>query len=246
VKNFFTDSRYRLAHAIAACVVIAGLFFDKNVWRTFIYGSPSVNPSASQVINMVLMQTAFFVALLFLLWLTTIFIKKKRSIEDKSPSSFTKLQAVLFSVKLFIPVCIIAFVLESASLAVFEKIFNITLPPQDLVKWLQPGIYPDYVRYTLMFMAVIEAPLVEELLFRGVIFRGFGSKLPFLPSLILSGFVFGIVHINAATLIPLSFLGIAFAWVYQKTESILAPVTMHFLFNALNLVLCLFFPELAQ
>ena len=60
-----------------------------------------------------------------------------------------------------------------------------------------------------------------------------------------SGFVFALVHVNAATFLALWFLGAAFAWLYKRTGSILAPMAAHFLFNLLNLALCLFFPELA-
>lgn len=247
MKDFLASSRYKLAHAIAACVVIGGLFLNKNIWRTFIYGSPAVNPPAMHIVTMVLMQMAYFGVLLLFLWISTLFQKKQpvEAAETLAPA-FTKLQAAWFSCKWFIPVCIAAFAIEFASLAIFEKVFNITLPPQDLVRWLQPGVYPDYVRGTLMFMAVIEAPIIEELLFRGVMFRGFAMKLPVWPAMILSGFVFGMVHVNAATLLPLWFLGVAFAWVYWKTRSIIAPIVLHFLFNGLNLILCLYFPELAQ
>ncbi|MBR5025331.1 MAG: CPBP family intramembrane metalloprotease, partial [Victivallales bacterium] len=57
----------------------------------------------------------------------------------------------------------------------------------------------------------------------------------------LSGFLFALAHINAATMIPLWFLGIAFAWLYVRTGTLLAPMAVHFTFNAVNLFLCLFF-----
>jgi membrane protease YdiL (CAAX protease family) len=246
VKDFFSLSRYKLLHSLGACLAIAGLFLNKNVWHTFIYGSPTVNPPSSQIFSMMIMQTGYFGVLILILWLTTLFNKKNEIEHQAFTPLFSKGKAVLFSCKWFIPIALIAFATEFISLGIFEKVFNITLPPQDLVRWLQPGIYPDYVRYSLMFMAVIEAPIIEEVLFRSIIFRGLGTKLPLLPALIISGFVFGIVHVNAATLLPLWFLGVAFAWVYWKTQRIIAPITMHFLFNGLNLVLCLFFPELAN
>jgi membrane protease YdiL (CAAX protease family) len=246
VKAFFADSRYRLAHAIVSCIVTAGLFLDKDIWRAFVYGPPASNPPPSQLIRMVLMQSAFFGALLLLLWVTTLFRGRKTVEEKKETPPFTKIQSVLFACKWFVPVCLLAFATEFLSLGIFKEFFDIELPPQDLVRWLKPGAYPSYVQYTLMAMAVVEAPIVEELLFRGVIFKGLGTKLPLWPSILVSGFVFAMVHVSAATLLPLWILGAAFAWVYAKTGSILAPVSMHFLFNALNLVLCLAFPEMAQ
>ena len=54
----------------------------------------------------------------------------------------------------------------------------------------------------------------------------------------ISGAVFAAVHLNLATFIPLLFLGVAFAWLYEKDGRLTAPVTCHFLFNLVNLIFC--------
>ena len=64
--------------------------------------------------------------------------------------------------------------------------------------------------------------------------------MPVWGAMLLSGFIFAFVHVNAATFIPLWFLGIAFAWLYVRTGTLLAPMAVHFIFNALNLAFCLF------
>ena len=81
--------------------------------------------------------------------------------------------------------------------------------------------------------------------FRGIVFRGFASALPFWGAALLSGAVFALVHVNAASFVALWFLGVAFAWLYARTGTILAPMTAHVLFNAANLLLLVFFPELS-
>ena len=97
-----------------------------------------------------------------------------------------------------------------------------------------------------MILAVlVQAPLLEEPIFRGVVFRGFCRAMPEWGALLLSGVVFALVHVNASSFVPLTFLGVFFAWLYWKSGTILAPMTAHLLFNATNLVLLLFFPELA-
>ena len=58
----------------------------------------------------------------------------------------------------------------------------------------------------------------------------------------LSSAVFAIVHVNAASFVALCFLGCAFAELYRRTGTIIAPMTAHALFNAANLALLPFLP----
>lgn len=116
---------------------------------------------------------------------------------------------------------------------------------QELVKCFADGTYSVPLRAVLVLFVLFQAPLLEEPLFRGILFRGFFRSMPFLPAALLSGAIFALVHVNAASFVALWFLGIAFAWLYHRTGSILAPMTCHFLFNAVNLILVLYFPELA-
>ena len=63
--------------------------------------------------------------------------------------------------------------------------------------------------------------------------------LPQTKPIVTSCFLFAFVHVNAATFIPLWFLGVAFAWLYVRTGTLLAPMAVHFIFNAINLTFCL-------
>ena len=66
------------------------------------------------------------------------------------------------------------------------------------------------------------------------------SGIPVVPML-LSGAVFAAVHLHAATFLPLWFLGVAFAWLYWKSGSLFSSMLCHFLFNLMNLIMCLVF-----
>ncbi len=56
--------------------------------------------------------------------------------------------------------------------------------------------------------------------------RGFGVS-----------FLFALIHGSAAIFIPLFALALALTWLYEKTGNLLAPIVVHGLFNAVNLVL---------
>ena len=64
------------------------------------------------------------------------------------------------------------------------------------------------------------------------------SAIPVVP-LLLSGAVFAAVHLHACTFLPLWFLGVAFAWLYWKSGTLFSTMRCHFLFNLVNLIMCL-------
>ena len=66
-----------------------------------------------------------------------------------------------------------------------------------------------------------------------------GQGFPWGAALV-SGMVFAAVHLHAATFLPLWFLGVAFAWLYWTSGTIRSSMLCHFLFNVINLSLCLF------
>ena len=118
-----------------------------------------------------------------------------------------------------------------------ELLTGVQPSDQELVKCFSGDSCPLGIRIVLGLLVLFEAPLLEEPLFRGIIFRGLQSSIPTWAAMAVSGFFFAIVHVNAASFIALWFLGIAFAELYRRTGTLLAPMTAHALFNATNLAL---------
>lgn len=94
----------------------------------------------------------------------------------------------------------------------------------------------------IFFGAVIEAPFVEELVFRQGIRYAFKSSWLFI---IMSGLLFGGIHVwgSAETLvdllyiIPYGALGISFAYMLYKTDNIFVSMGFHFLHNGILVAL---------
>lgn len=94
-------------------------------------------------------------------------------------------------------------------------------------------------RLALGVVTIILAPLAEETLFRGILYpwiKGLGF-----PRLALwgSAMLFALVHLNMATFLPLLCLAVVLTWLYEFTGNLLASITTHALFNALNFALLL-------
>lgn len=100
-------------------------------------------------------------------------------------------------------------------------------------------------RILIIVLAVSIAPLAEEFIFRfflyGVLKRYFGKFV----GVLVSGILFAAVHAHLPSFAPLFVLGTCFAIAYEWSGSILVPMTMHALFNALTLT-ALAFPEVIQ
>jgi CAAX protease family protein len=83
-------------------------------------------------------------------------------------------------------------------------------------------------------VAVVLAPIAEEILFRGILYT-FIKQVGY-PKLALWGtsVLFATIHWNLMTLVPLLVLAITLTLLYEKTDNLLAPIAMHSLFNAVN------------
>jgi membrane protease YdiL (CAAX protease family) len=52
--------------------------------------------------------------------------------------------------------------------------------------------------------------------------------------------LFGLIHFNLATFLPLFVMGVMLARLYETTGNLLAPITLHCIFNAVNFLLFFF------
>ena len=82
--------------------------------------------------------------------------------------------------------------------------------------------------------AIVFAPLVEEIIFRGVLYPA--AKQYAGPNVALWGvsILFALTHANLAALLALAVLGIILTFLYETTRSLIAPIIAHSLFNAAN------------
>lgn len=82
---------------------------------------------------------------------------------------------------------------------------------------------------------VIAAPLGEELLFRGVLFRRMRAWCGFLPAALVTALIFGLFHGNILQGAYGFLMGLLFAYSYERLHTVWAPVWMHAAANAVSL-----------
>jgi membrane protease YdiL (CAAX protease family) len=90
--------------------------------------------------------------------------------------------------------------------------------------------------------AVVMAPLVEEVVFRGVLFQGLKRRVGLWPAAFLSGLLFAIVHVEVQQPVyssGLLLLGVLFGWTMHRFGTLLVPLVAHATFNAISVGLTL-------
>ncbi len=108
---------------------------------------------------------------------------------------------------------------------------------QEVFDWLNDGATSGATRAFMMAAAVFIAPVVEETLFRGILFPALLKGRSFASASLLSGLYFALVHFHAPSLLPLLALSVGFCAAYARTGSLLTPIIMHAVFNATSLLL---------
>ncbi|MFY9780341.1 MAG: type II CAAX endopeptidase family protein [Candidatus Baltobacteraceae bacterium] len=96
-------------------------------------------------------------------------------------------------------------------------------------------------------VAVVLAPMVEELGFRVFIFNAFTRYVDMWPAALLSGLAFGLVHALGnpgqipTVAIPLGLGGVVLAYVYAANRCYWSSVITHGTFNAVSVIAIFFF-----
>lgn len=91
----------------------------------------------------------------------------------------------------------------------------------------------------MIALALVVAPISEELVFRAGLFRFLRSRAPRWVAFTVSAGLFALLHGNWVSALPLFVLGLVFAVAYERTGRVAVPMLAHAFFNLNTLLLVL-------
>jgi len=144
----------------------------------------------------------------------------------------------IFPIKLFHWLNIPAIFISLAALQFFMNEINMHLekvlpPPGWFMELFDKLFKSDHGLWFGVLRVVILAPIVEELIFRGVIFSGFQRIYPAILAIVFSALLFALFHLNPWQLGPTFLLGLLLGYVRLRTGSLLAAIFTHALHNGM-------------
>ena len=93
-----------------------------------------------------------------------------------------------------------------------DNILRLILPPPD---WFVEKFKKfDSNIFNFVFFILLVAPVTEEILFRGIIVRGFEKNYTRRTAIVGSAVLFGMIHLNPWQFVSASIGGLLLAWIY--------------------------------
>lgn len=101
---------------------------------------------------------------------------------------------------------------------------------------------PMHTTLTVLSICLL-APIIEEILFRGIFYRMLRNYFPFTGSVVLSSICFSFVHYspsqgigNIPLLGSLFVLSIYLGYIYERQRSLFSPIFLHAFFNLISAI----------
>ena len=147
----------------------------------------------------------------------------------------------LFPVKLFNPLIFIPIILFLWAAHIYLSKINMAIdqvfpPPAWFWELFNRVFESDYGMYGAFMKIVIVAPIIEELIFRGVIMHGFMRNYPKIIAILVSALLFALFHLNPWQFPATFLLGMLLGWVMVITRNIFACIIGHAINNLMVLL----------
>lgn len=98
------------------------------------------------------------------------------------------------------------------------------------------SLYGGSIIFEFIAMVII-APLLEEILFRGIIFARLREYMSVKVAIVISALIFGIIHGNVVQGIYAFIIGICLAYIYERYNTLLAAVLFHMSANLMSVIM---------
>jgi len=89
----------------------------------------------------------------------------------------------------------------------------------------------------LVVVSSIIGPILEEIVFRKIIFGTLYQKFNFAISALISSVIFALAHLDFPHIILYTMMGFVFSFLYVQTRKIIVPIIAHVLMNTLVVVI---------
>lgn len=92
---------------------------------------------------------------------------------------------------------------------------------------------------TAWLTAVVMAPVLEEIVFRGLVYTRLKKGLPQMMAAIMTSLIFGIAHGTIIWAIYTFIFGMVLIWIFEKFGSLTASILLHLSYNLSGMALAL-------
>nr|WP_279665708.1 type II CAAX endopeptidase family protein [Ectobacillus ponti] len=177
---------------------------------------------------------SFFAALLVMLWLLRGDIRDRRL--DRARSS------VPATIAWIAGGVVLALMAQSIAANIEMRLFGIDPGSQNTEDLVQIArTIPAFILVTSIL-----GPIMEEIVFRKILFGTLYQRYNFLVGAVLSSLIFAAVHFDFQHLLIYTSMGLVFAFLYVQTRRLIVPIMAHVLMNTFVILVNVLFSDEIQ
>ena len=165
-----------------------------------------------------------------------LFMKK---IPDSPKGEVVRLKPLRF-IKIFF-ICMSAMYITNILSSILTFMIALLKGETELINPAAEAILNSNLLLSLLYAAVV-APVIEELIFRKILLdklRRFGD----IPAIVMTGIAFGLFHMNLSQFFYAAVIGVIFAYVTIKTNTVRYAILLHMMINFLSTVVATFISD---
>ena len=163
---------------------------------------------------------------IFLCFIYLVIVQKKYKFSLKKKEFFN---VVIYCI-LFVPIIFLISIVSKLLLPEFTE--------QQQVKDLKDSFFEVIRRDGIII--ILLAPIIEEVVFRGLFYAALKSYFPWFVSLIFSSVIFSLIHENILAFTLLFSLSLLLTFIYELYGKLFYPILIHSCFNITMLFLIYF------
>lgn len=135
-----------------------------------------------------------------------------------------------------IPIWLLITIILSVAVVLLTSLLGISVD-NSKTESLQQNINLFTILIGIISAGVV-SPVYEEIFYRGFIYRWLRVRLGMNWGIVISSLIFTIAHFPTLNAMPVNFInGVVFAWVYEKTGSVIPGMIIHGVFNTIAVLL---------
>ncbi len=122
-------------------------------------------------------------------------------------------------------------------------LFKVTTYDQVAVLYLKIAMQSPMLLLSMLVSILVVAPILEEFLFRGLLQTYLKNYLGKKGAIFVAALLFGLFHFNSAQgvgnisiILSLFSFGCFLGFIYERQGSLLASISLHATFNAINVL----------
>lgn len=126
----------------------------------------------------------------------------------------------------------LAWIAQAIAVTIETEILGITPGSENT------AVIMEITRLAPIFMIIpaIVAPILEEIIFRKIIFGTLYKRTNFFVAALLSSVIFGLIHGEPEHILIYGSMGFVFAYLYVKTRRIIVPIIVHMALNSISVL----------